>query len=81
MAVPPVLSDLVSAPNAPSRSGQGGRTAASKFYEMPDNLSRRYDHVYASPELKSVQSRYLTDWLREGLSDHAAVEAEFVVAN
>jgi hypothetical protein len=38
MAVPPVLSDLVSAPNAPSRSGQGGRTAASKFYEMPDNL-------------------------------------------
>ena len=44
-------------------------------------VSRRYDHVYASPELKSVQSRYLTDWLREGLSDHAAVEAEFVVAN
>ena len=38
MAVPPVLSDLVSAPNAPSRSGQGGRTAASKFYQMPDNL-------------------------------------------
>jgi site-specific DNA-methyltransferase (adenine-specific) len=28
MAVPPVLSDLVSAPNAPNRSGQGGRTAA-----------------------------------------------------
>jgi hypothetical protein len=27
MAVPPVLSDLVSAPNAPNRSGRGGRTA------------------------------------------------------
>jgi hypothetical protein len=38
MAVPPVLSDLVSAPNAPSGSGQGGRTAALKFYEIPDNL-------------------------------------------
>jgi len=38
MAVPPVLSDLVSAPNAPNGSGQGGRTAASKFYEISDNL-------------------------------------------
>src|SRR5207344_3035374 len=27
MAVPPVLSDLVDAPNAPNRSGQDGRTA------------------------------------------------------
>src|SRR5439155_2292992 len=27
MAVPPVLSDLVCAPNAPQWSGQGGRTA------------------------------------------------------
>jgi len=38
MAVSPVLSDLVSAPNAPNRSGQGGRDRRSKFYETSDNL-------------------------------------------
>lgn len=39
---------------------------------------RRYDHIFASPELVTVRCRYLTDWLTEGLSDHAAVEAELV---
>src|SRR5450755_2485373 len=38
MAVPPVLADLVSAPNAPTRSGRGGRDRRSKFYELSDNL-------------------------------------------
>ncbi len=37
MAVPPVLSDLVDAPNVPNRSGREDRR--SKFYENPDNLS------------------------------------------
>lgn len=42
---------------------------------------RRYDHVYASRELDLVGCRYLTDWLTERISDHAAVEAEMVLAN
>ena len=41
MAVPPVLADLVSAPNAPTRSGRGGRDRRSKFYELSDNLPIR----------------------------------------
>jgi hypothetical protein len=38
MAVSPVLSDLVSAPNAPTGSGRGGRGRRSKFYETSDNI-------------------------------------------
>jgi hypothetical protein len=38
MAVPPVLSDLVSAPNAPNWSGRGREDRRSKFYEVSDNL-------------------------------------------
>jgi YD repeat-containing protein len=45
MAVPPVLSDLVSAPNAPNRSGRGGRDRRSKFYELPDNLAGNLQSV------------------------------------
>jgi hypothetical protein len=33
VAVPPVLSNLVCAPNALERSGQGGRTTVQRFYE------------------------------------------------
>ena len=42
-------------------------------------VRRRYDHIYASPELETVRCSYLTDWLAEGLSDHAAVEAELTL--
>src|SRR5450755_2426043 len=34
----PVLADLVSAPNAPNRSGRGREDRHSKFYEISDNL-------------------------------------------
>jgi hypothetical protein len=34
---PPTITVLV-APNAPTRSGRGGRDRQSKFYELPDNL-------------------------------------------
>lgn len=40
--------------------------------------ARRYDHIYASSDLKTVACRYLASWLDERLSDHAAVEAELV---
>ncbi|MGI9081495.1 MAG: endonuclease/exonuclease/phosphatase family protein [Thermoleophilaceae bacterium] len=36
----------------------------------------RYDHIQASPELESAGCRYVSDWLTQKLSDHAAVEAE-----
>jgi hypothetical protein len=52
MAVPPVLADLVSAPNAPTRSGRGGRDRRSKFYELSDNLG----HGGTSSYLKGSQS-------------------------
>jgi hypothetical protein len=29
-------------PNARNTSGRGGRTAAFKFYEIPDNLARNH---------------------------------------
>jgi endonuclease/exonuclease/phosphatase family metal-dependent hydrolase len=38
--------------------------------------ARRYDHVYASVEFKATSCTYHVDWLRERLSDHAAVEAD-----
>ena len=41
---------------------------------------RRYDHIFASPEFEIVGCRYLTGWLDRGMSDHAAVEAEFKIA-
>jgi len=40
----------------------------------------RYDHIYASPELRTVGVGYLEDWLADKLSDHAPVEAELALA-
>lgn len=41
-------------------------------------FNRRYDHIYASAELEPKACKYLMSWLDDGLSDHAAVEAEFM---
>jgi exonuclease III len=43
-------------------------------------IPRRYDHVYASPEIATVWCRYLGAWLEARLSDHAPVEAELVLS-
>src|SRR5439155_3611560 len=40
MAVPPVLSDLVCAPNAPQWSGQGGRTAVQSSTRVRTTSAR-----------------------------------------
>jgi hypothetical protein len=51
MAVPPVLSDLVSAPNAPQRSGQGGRTAdqsSTRFRTTSPRWSFQFTPTQAS---------------------------------
>jgi hypothetical protein len=34
---------MVSAPNAPNRSGQDGRDRRSNFYELSDNLYQRVE--------------------------------------
>lgn len=68
----PILRDVYREQHPP-----GEPYPASHFTrEMP----RRYDHVFASPELATVRCRYLTNWLAQGLSDHAAVEAELRLA-
>jgi endonuclease/exonuclease/phosphatase family metal-dependent hydrolase len=38
---------------------------------------RRFDHVLASARLQTISCEYLTEWLDERLSDHAAIEAVF----
>jgi exonuclease III len=43
-------------------------------------VRRRFDHLFASAELRVVQCRYLHEWRDAGLSDHAAIEADVAVA-
>ena len=38
---------------------------------------RRFDHIFASDQLKTMSCEYLTAWRESGLSDHAAIEAVF----
>jgi len=58
------------APNAPTRSGRGGRDRRSKFYELPDNLEHRIteDSSVAGTLLKSFVAMELlrqADWSQE----------------
>ncbi len=41
---------------------------------------RRYDHIYVTDDFTVGACRYRTDWLAEGLSDHAAVDCELDLA-
>jgi endonuclease/exonuclease/phosphatase family metal-dependent hydrolase len=41
---------------------------------------KRYDHIYASADLEPRSCRYWSAWIDEKLSDHAAVEADLVLA-
>ena len=69
----PILRDVYRQHHPP-----GQHYSASHF---TGGTPRRYDHVFASPELETVRCRYMTDWLRDGLSDHAAIEAELSPAS
>lgn len=40
---------------------------------------KRYDHVFSNRRLSVARCRYLSDWLERDLSDHAAVEADFLL--
>jgi endonuclease/exonuclease/phosphatase family metal-dependent hydrolase len=40
-------------------------------------IGRRFDHVFASPQLHAVQCYYLHAWRETGLSDHAPLEVHF----
>ena len=40
--------------------------------------NKRYDHIYADPaELHCTTCSYATEWMEQGLSDHAALQAMF----
>ena len=39
---------------------------------------RRFDHIFASAELTVADVQYEMEWLKRGLSDHAALWARFV---
>jgi len=39
-------------------------------------IGRRYDHIFASPEIQLRSCTYLHDWRTAGLSDHSAIEAD-----
>ena len=41
--------------------------------------NRRFDHVFASPDLKPVACRYLHEARERGLSDHSPILAEFEI--
>lgn len=43
-------------------------------------FGRRYDHIFATQLLLTIQSTYLNAWREAGLSDHSALEAEFAMA-
>jgi exonuclease III len=53
----------------------GTRFAVSK---RTRGTPHRYDHIFASPALRTVSCAYLEDWMSRKLSDHAPVEAELV---
>jgi exonuclease III len=40
-------------------------------------VTRRFDHLFASTELRVVQCRYIHEWREAGLSDHSPIEANF----
>ena len=40
-------------------------------------VMRRFDHIFASPELKASACGYLHDFVTMGLSDHAPIVADF----
>lgn len=40
-------------------------------------VRRRFDHIFASQELRATSCEYVHDWRRAELSDHSAIEACF----
>ena len=66
----PVLRDVYLEGREP-----GTRFAVSKYTR---GTPHRYDHVYATPALRTVSCAYLEECLSGKLSDHAAVEVELV---
>jgi len=69
----PVLRDVYRETREP-----GTRFAVSKYTR---GTPHRYDHVFASPQLRTVSCTYLEQWMTGKLSTHAPVEAELVPAS
>ena len=57
------------------------RTAASWVARRGDStIRRRFDHVFASQDLRPIACQYLHDLRERGLSDHSPIEADFSIA-
>lgn len=55
-----------------------GREEFSYYARGKDRMiGRRFDHVFASPEMRPATACYLNDLREAGLSDHAAIEVDF----
>ena len=56
-----------------------GVEAYSWFSKRKDDRApkRRFDHIFASERLNPVACEYLMEGIELGLSDHAAIEAQF----
>lgn len=57
------------------------RTFPGSHHTGRKGTPRRYDRIYFSGELAASRCKYRTEWLTNGLSDHAAVEAILVPAS
>lgn len=44
------------------------------------SFGRRYEHIFATQHLLTIQSNYLNAWREAGLSDYSALQAEFAMA-
>jgi endonuclease/exonuclease/phosphatase family metal-dependent hydrolase len=45
------------------------------YSHLSGTAKRRFDHLFASPDLRTASVEYRTDWLHGRLSDHAALIA------
>ena len=59
------------------RRVRGYKCTEFSWYLPGRTIGRRFDHVFASVVLKPVRCRYIQKYRTSGLSDHAAIEAEF----
>lgn len=57
--------------------GYGCREFSWYLKRREKAIGRRFDHIFASAALKPIRCEYIHAFRSKGLSDHAAIEAEF----
>ena len=59
------------------KHGYKGSVGGDAYSHQTPGHDRRLDHIFASDELKVTEAQYEMDWLKNRLSDHAALWARF----